>query len=113
MYRRNKKFANKIKHKNETTQTEVFVHLKFHVSCDCSFLCCFITVYVSFFCFCSQGYTNTDNPFGDAHLLETFVWQKVHVFYQFFFTLHLNLFIHTLIFFYIGVVVSHITKLNI
>lgn len=21
-------------------------------------------------------YTNTDNPFGDAHLLETFVWQK-------------------------------------
>lgn len=22
------------------------------------------------------GYTNTDNPFGDAHLLETFVWQK-------------------------------------
>ena len=72
-----------------------------------------LTVYVSFCCFCSQGYTNTDNPFGDAHLLETFVWQKVHVFYQFFFTLHLNLFIHTLIFFYIGVVVSHITKLNI
>ena len=24
-----------------------------------------------------QGYTNTDNPFGDAHLLENFVWQKV------------------------------------
>ena len=24
-----------------------------------------------------QEYTNTDNPFGDAHLLETFVWQKV------------------------------------
>lgn len=22
------------------------------------------------------GYTNTDNPFGDAHLLENFVWQK-------------------------------------
>ena len=42
-----------------------------------------LTVYVSFCCFCFQGYTNTDNPFGDAHLLETFVWQKVHVFYQF------------------------------
>ena len=25
----------------------------------------------------SQEYTNTDNPFGDAHLLESFVWQKV------------------------------------
>ncbi|XP_031565952.1 cactin-like [Actinia tenebrosa] len=23
-----------------------------------------------------EGYTNTDNPFGDAHLLETFVWHK-------------------------------------
>ena len=27
--------------------------------------------------FVFQGYTNTDNPFGDAHLLENFVWQKV------------------------------------
>ena len=24
-----------------------------------------------------QGYTNADNPFGDQHLLETFVWHKV------------------------------------
>jgi len=23
-----------------------------------------------------QGYTNADNPFGDEHLLDTFVWQK-------------------------------------
>ncbi|EDO39569.1 predicted protein, partial [Nematostella vectensis] len=23
------------------------------------------------------GYTNTDNPFGDAHLLDSFVWHKV------------------------------------
>ena len=23
-----------------------------------------------------QGYTNADNPFGDEHLLDTFVWGK-------------------------------------
>ena len=23
-----------------------------------------------------QGYTNADNPFGDEHLLDTFVWSK-------------------------------------
>lgn len=23
-----------------------------------------------------QGYTNTDNPFGDTNLLNTFVWKK-------------------------------------
>ena len=23
-----------------------------------------------------QGYTNEDNPFGDEHLLDTFVWGK-------------------------------------
>jgi hypothetical protein len=23
-----------------------------------------------------QGYTNVDNPFGDEHLLDTFVWIK-------------------------------------
>ena len=23
-----------------------------------------------------QGYTNADNPFGDEHLLQTFVWNK-------------------------------------
>ncbi len=23
-----------------------------------------------------QGYTNVDNPFGDEHLLDTFVWSK-------------------------------------
>jgi hypothetical protein len=23
-----------------------------------------------------QGYTNADNPFGDEHLLDTFVWKK-------------------------------------
>jgi hypothetical protein len=23
-----------------------------------------------------QGYTNVDNPFGDEHLTETFVWSK-------------------------------------
>ena len=23
-----------------------------------------------------QGYTNVDNPFGDEHLLDTFVWGK-------------------------------------
>ena len=23
-----------------------------------------------------QGYTNADNPFGDQHLLDTFVWSK-------------------------------------
>lgn len=28
-----------------------------------------------FICF-FQGYTNADNPFGDEHLLDTFVWQK-------------------------------------
>ena len=33
-----------------------------------------IMLIISFFL---QGYTNTDNPFGDAHLLENFVWQKV------------------------------------
>ena len=26
---------------------------------------------------CCQGYTNADNPFGDHHLLEKFVWDKV------------------------------------
>lgn len=30
-----------------------------------------------------QEYTNTDNPFGDAHLLETFVWQKVRLLWEF------------------------------
>ena len=25
---------------------------------------------------CGQEYTNADNPFGDQHLLETFVWHK-------------------------------------
>lgn len=25
---------------------------------------------------CFQGYTNADNPFGDEHLLDTFVWSK-------------------------------------
>ena len=31
-------------------------------------------------CFCSpaQDYTNADNPFGDHHLLEKFVWHKVN-----------------------------------
>ena len=24
----------------------------------------------------NQGYTNADNPFGDEHLLETFMWRK-------------------------------------
>lgn len=24
-----------------------------------------------------MGYTNTDNPFGDNHLTESFVWKKV------------------------------------
>ena len=24
-----------------------------------------------------QKYTNTDNPYGDTHLLETFIWHKV------------------------------------
>jgi len=28
------------------------------------------------FCRMWQGYTNADNPFGDEHLLDTFVWQK-------------------------------------
>ena len=28
----------------------------------------------------SQDYTNADNPFGDQHLLDTFVWHKVHVY---------------------------------
>lgn len=27
-------------------------------------------------CILLQGYTNADNPFGDEHLLETFMWQK-------------------------------------
>ena len=26
--------------------------------------------------FIFQGYTNVDNPFGDEHLLDTFVWTK-------------------------------------
>ena len=28
-------------------------------------------------CVLSQGYTNADNPFGDQHLLDKFVWSKV------------------------------------
>ena len=26
-----------------------------------------------------QGYTNADNPFGDQHLLDKFVWAKVNI----------------------------------
>ena len=33
----------------------------------------------SFHFISSQGYTNADNPFGDQHLLEKFVWDKVSV----------------------------------
>ena len=45
------------------------VHIGLHVH-----LLYIIMLIISFFL---QGYTNTDNPFGDAHLLENFVWQKV------------------------------------
>ncbi len=27
-------------------------------------------------CFLFKSYTNADNPFGDEHLLDTFVWRK-------------------------------------
>ena len=41
---------------------------------------CFVCLFFNLILFSySQGYTNTDNPFGDAHLLENFVWHKVHV----------------------------------
>jgi len=33
------------------------------------------TLYIMLFILL-QGYTNADNPFGDEHLLDTFVWQK-------------------------------------
>ena len=33
----------------------------------------FISAHVQLF---FQGYTNADNPFGDEHLLDTFVWSK-------------------------------------
>lgn len=32
-----------------------------------------------YMCVPLQDYTNADNPFGDHHLLDKFVWHKVHV----------------------------------
>ena len=47
-------------------------NLHVHIGCTCT-----PTIYMLIISFFLQGYTNTDNPFGDAHLLENFVWQKV------------------------------------
>ena len=43
----------------------------------CAILLFLVILFLKLLDVYSQGYTNTDNPFGDAHLHETFVWQKV------------------------------------
>jgi len=68
------------------------MHDSLYGTCMISFMpcCCQVNLAVNFYHFVflscviliflvSQEYTNTDNPFGDAHLLETFVWQKVRL----------------------------------
>jgi len=43
--------------------------------CRCQLVMRLLLLYTSHCC-TWQGYTNADNPFGDEHLLDTFVWQK-------------------------------------
>lgn len=47
------------------------------MSKNCGECCKDLVVFLYYFFVCLlQGYSNVDNPFGDEHLTETFVWKK-------------------------------------